>query len=57
MSQNDVLADDPLVPGAAPDGGGGQDEAGHVASVREEGPGVAQDHDLGEQNRYFKLEV
>ena len=53
MGQNDVLADDPLVPGAAPDGGGGQDEAGHVAPVREEGPRVAQDHNLDDKSRTF----
>ena len=46
MLQNEVLADHPLVPRAAPDGGGRQDEAGHVAPVRKEGARIPQDHHL-----------
>ena len=46
MLQNEVLADHPLVPRAAPDGRGRQDEAGHVAPVRKEGARIPQDHHL-----------
>ena len=46
MLQNEVLADHPLVPRAAPDGGGRQDEAGHVAPVGKEGARIPQDHHL-----------
>ena len=46
MLQNEVLADHPLVPRAAPDGSGRQDEAGHVAPVRKKGARIPQDHHL-----------
>ena len=44
LMQHDFLADDRLVPGAAPDGGGRQDEAIHVALVRKKGPQIPQHH-------------